>query len=69
MSADKTLTLGKNVLVFACFVALAVMLFGVLLHAPVSPVLVLLVLAYTLPGVAGAAVKLYRDLRDDHLSA
>lgn len=69
MNTLKTVRIGKDALAFALFVMMVAMLGVALVQASLAPMVTVLGLAFAVPAMSSAAVRLYRDLTDDHFSA
>lgn len=69
MTTLKTVRIGKDALALAVFVMLVALLGAALIHASLAPMVTVLGLAFAVPAMSSAAVRLYRDLTDDRFIA
>ena len=69
MTTLKTVRIGKDALALAVFVMLVALLGAALIQASLTPMVTVLGLAFAVPAMSSAAVRLYRDLTDDRFTA
>ena len=69
MTTLKTVRIGKDALALAVFALLVALLGAALVKASLAPMITVLGLAFAVPAMSSAAVRLYRDLTGDHFTA
>jgi hypothetical protein len=69
MTTLKTVRIGKDALALAVFALLVALLGAALVKASLAPMITVLGLAFAVPAMSSAAVRLYRDLTGDHFKA